>query len=67
LHLEREGPLLRHDDTVISNSFFMLEYIAEALPGEPLLPEAPYDIYRAHASGQFLGAHLARWCPSWVA
>ena len=34
----------------------MLEYIAEALPGESLLPEAPYDLYRAHASGQFLGA-----------
>jgi len=63
LHLEREGPLLRHDDTVISNSFFMLEYIAEALPGEPLLPEAPYDIYRAHASGQFLGAHLGSLVP----
>ena len=63
LHLEREGPLLRHDDTVISNSFFMLEYIADALPGEPLLPEAPYDIYRAHASGQFLGAHLGSLVP----
>jgi glutathione S-transferase len=63
LHLEREGPLLRHDDTVISNSFFMIEYIADALPGEPLLPEAPYDIYRAHASGQFLGAHLGSLVP----
>ncbi len=63
LHLEREGPLLRHDDTVISNSFFMIEYIADALPGEPLLPEAPYDIYLAHASGQFLGAHLGSLVP----
>jgi glutathione S-transferase len=63
LHLEREGPLLRHDDTLISNSFFMLEYIADALPGEPLLPEAPYDAYRARASGQFLGANLGSLVP----
>ncbi len=63
LHLEREGPLLRHGGTLISNSFFMLEYIAEALPGENLLPESPYDMYRARASGQFLGAHLGSLVP----
>lgn len=63
LHLEREGPLLRHDGALISNSFFMLEYIADALPGEPLLPEAPYDAYRARASAQFLGAHLGSLVP----
>ena len=33
LHLEREGPVLVHDDTIISSSFFMLEYIADAFPG----------------------------------
>lgn len=63
LHLEREGPLLSHDGTLISNSFFMLEYIAEALPGEPLLPGSAYDQYRARASGQFLGAHLGSLVP----
>src|SRR5688572_25099323 len=63
LHLEREGPLLSHDGTLISNSFFMLEYIADALPGTPLLPEAAYDQYRARASGQFLGAHLGSLVP----
>jgi glutathione S-transferase len=63
LHLEREGPLLRHDGTLISGSFFMLEYIAEAFPGEPLLADAPYDQYRARASGQFLGAHLGSLVP----
>jgi len=63
LHLEREGPLLRHDGTLISNSFFMLEYIADALPGEPLMPESAFDRYRAHASGQFLGAHLGSLVP----
>ena len=63
LHLEREGPLLRHEGTLISGSFFMLEYIAEALPGAALLPDAPYDAYRARASGQFLGAHLGSLVP----
>jgi glutathione S-transferase len=28
-----------------------------------LLPETPYDLYRAHASGQFLGAHLGSLVP----
>jgi glutathione S-transferase len=63
LHLEREGPLLRHDGTLISNSWFMLAYIAEALPGAPLLPKDAYDIYRAHASAQFLGGHLGALVP----
>jgi len=63
LHLEREGPLLRHDGTLISNSFFMIEYIAETLPGTALMPEAPFDKYRAHASGQFLGGHLGALVP----
>ncbi len=63
LHLEREGPLLLHDGTLISSSFFMLEYIAESLPGLPLLPESPIDLYRARASGQFLGAHLGSLVP----
>jgi len=63
LNLEREGPLLRHDGTLISSSFFMLEYIAEALPGVRLLPKSAHDLYRAHASGQFLGAHLGSLVP----
>ena len=58
LQLEREGPLLVADGTVISSTFFMLEYIAEAVPGPSLLPESPYDRYRARAWGQFLGLSL---------
>jgi glutathione S-transferase len=63
LHLEREGPLLDHDGTLISGSWFMLEYIADTLPGEDLQPEAPFDRYRARASAQFLGAHLGSLVP----
>jgi GSH-dependent disulfide-bond oxidoreductase len=63
LQLEREGPLLVHDGTVISSSFFMLEYISEALPGPSLMPADPYDAYRARAWGQFLGAHLGSCVP----
>jgi len=63
LHLEREGPLLMHDGTLISSTFFMLEYIAEALPGDALQPESAYDQYRARASGQFLGAQLGSLVP----
>ena len=36
----------------------MLEYIAEAVPGPALMPEAAYDRYRARAWGQFLGLSL---------
>jgi GSH-dependent disulfide-bond oxidoreductase len=63
LHLEREGPLLLHDGELISGSYFMLEYLAETLPGPSLLPETPYDLYRARASAQFLGAHLGALVP----
>jgi glutathione S-transferase/GST-like protein len=56
LHLEREGPLLVHDGTIISNSFFMLEYIAEAFPGPDLLTGDALQHYRARAWGQVLTA-----------
>jgi GSH-dependent disulfide-bond oxidoreductase len=56
LHLEREGPLLVHDGRYISNSFFMLEYIATALPGTELLPADAYQHYRVQAWGQVLTA-----------
>ena len=58
LTLEREGPLLVTDGEVISSTFFMLEYIAEAVPGPALVPEGAYDRYRARAWGQFLGLSL---------
>jgi GSH-dependent disulfide-bond oxidoreductase len=56
LQLEREGPLLVHEGTLVSGSFFMLEYIAEAFPGVPLYPGDAYQHYRARAWGQSLAA-----------
>jgi GSH-dependent disulfide-bond oxidoreductase len=72
LMLEREGPLLVADGTVISSSFFMLEYIAEAVPGPALMPEDAWHRYRARAWGQFLGLSLgsttsALGCARWLA
>jgi GSH-dependent disulfide-bond oxidoreductase len=63
LHLEREGPVLVHDGTQIASSYFLLEYIAEAFPGVSLLPDSAFDLYRARASGQFLGANLGALVP----
>ncbi len=63
LQLEREGPLLVHDDILISSTSFMLEYISEALPGPSLMPVEPYDAYRVRAWAQYLGAHLGSIVP----
>lgn len=54
LQLEREGPVLVHDGTVISGSYFMLEYIAEVFPGMNLIPGGAYEHYRSRASGQIM-------------
>ena len=58
LQLEREGPILVDGGEVISSSFFMLEYISEAVPGADLNPGGEYEHYRARAWGQFLGLGL---------
>ena len=63
LQLEREGPLLVNDGTIISSTSFMLEYISDALPGPSLIPAAPYDAYRTRAWAQYLGAHLGSIVP----
>jgi GSH-dependent disulfide-bond oxidoreductase len=63
LQLEREGPVLVHDGILVSSSFFMLEYISEALPGPSLIPADAYDAYRARAWGQYLGANLGSSVP----
>jgi len=58
LNLECEGPVLVHDGAIISHSFFMLEYISEALPGPALLPKDSHARYLARAWGQILGASV---------
>jgi len=58
LHLEREGPVLVNGGVIISSSFFMLEYIAEAVPGVVLNPGGATEHYQARAWGQFLGLSL---------
>jgi GST-like protein len=59
LHLEREGPVLVDDGTVIASSFFMLEYIAEAFAGPALMPSTPYGRYLVHAWGQTIALTVA--------
>lgn len=59
LNLEREGPILVDGVTVLSSSFFILEYIAEAFPAANLLPGEAYEHYRARAWGQFIALQLS--------
>lgn len=59
LNLEREGPILVDGATVLSSSFFILEYLAEALPAAGLMPGDAYGHYRARAWGQFIALQLS--------
>jgi glutathione S-transferase len=59
LHLDREGPVLVHDGAIISSSFFMLEYISEALPGSSLSPGGALEQYRRQAWGQIIALQVA--------
>ncbi|HUN28121.1 MAG TPA: glutathione S-transferase family protein [Steroidobacteraceae bacterium] len=59
LQLEREGPLLVDGATVLTSSFFVLEYIAESFPAAKLLPGDAYEHYRARAWGQFIALQLS--------
>jgi glutathione S-transferase len=59
LHLEREGPILVADGTALCGTFFMLEYISEALPGIDLKKGTAYERYRMQAWGQKTATILA--------
>jgi glutathione S-transferase len=59
LRQEPEGPVLVHNGVVICGSFFMLEYIAEALPGMPLHGGDALEQYRVRAWGQMLAGLAA--------
>jgi glutathione S-transferase len=63
LQLEREGPLLIHDGTVICSTSFMLEYISESLDGPSLIPADPYEAYKTRAWAQYLGLQLGSIVP----
>lgn len=55
---EYEGPVLVIGDTVMCGSFFLLEYIAESLPGTGLYPADPYKRYQIQECGQVIGTAL---------
>lgn len=62
LNLDHEGPVLQHKGALICGSYFMLEYIAEALPGPELYPGGPLQRYGARAWGQRLATIGADVC-----
>ena len=57
---ESEGPLLVHDGNVISESFFMLEYIEDAFPeGTKLKTGTPHGDWQVQVWGRFVGERAA--------
>ena len=56
---ETEGPILVHDGAVISESFFMIEYLEDAFPGVPLKPGTPYGDWQVQVWGRFDGERAA--------
>ena len=56
---ESEGPILVHDGAVISESFFMMEYLEDVFPGVPLKPGTPYGDWQVQVWGRFDGERAA--------
>ena len=56
---EAEGPLLVHDGAVISESFFMMEYIEDAFPHIPLKLGTPHGDWQVQVWGRFIGERAA--------
>lgn len=56
---EAEGPILVHDGAVITESFFMMEYLEDAFPGVPLKPGTPYGDWQVQVWGRFNGERVA--------
>jgi GST-like protein len=57
---EAEGPVLVHGQAVITESFFMMEYIEDAFPdGTPLKPGTPYGDWQVQVWGRFNGERAA--------
>lgn len=56
---ESEGPILVHDQAIISESFFMLEYLDDAFPETPLKLRTPYGDWQVQVWGRFNGERAA--------
>lgn len=54
LNLEGEGPVLVHDGRQITESLFMIEYLEDAFPEQPLRPEEPIAHARILAWARFI-------------
>ncbi|MDB5717740.1 MAG: glutathione S-transferase, partial [Sphingomonas bacterium] len=59
INLEREGPVLIDGETRIVSSFFLLEYIAEAVDGPALIPDGALGRYNLRAIGQTVAGLIA--------
>ncbi len=57
---EAEGPVLVHDGAVITESFFMMEYLEDAFPDTVRLkPGTPYGDWQVQVWGRFDGERAA--------
>ena len=56
---EAEGPILVHGDAVISESFFMMEYLDDAFPDPPLKLRTPHGDWQVQVWGRFVGERAA--------
>lgn len=54
LNLEGEGPVLVHDGRQIAESLFMIEYLEDAFPEQPLRPKEPIAHARILAWARFI-------------
>jgi len=54
-----EGPVLINGATIMCGSFFLLEFIAESVPGPELYSVNPYERYQMQEWGQVTGTALA--------
>ena len=56
---EQEGPVLVHDGAVITESFFMLEYLEDTFPTVPLKLRTPHGDWQVQVWGRFNGERAA--------
>ena len=56
---ESEGPILVHDGAVITESFFMMEYLEDAFPEKPLKLGTPHGDWQVQVWGRFNGERTA--------